>query len=304
MSDLNPNNPENITGSNNNENMEYELISAYIDNEIKDDSEKKRIQNLIESDNNFRNRFIFEKLTKERFFQSNKKIETPVYVYKNIGEGINEYIKKSSNSNQIPKINSDIYSQQISIQKSNLRRNLIYSSVAFIFLLMAAFGLNNFLNKNPEIRENDIVAVSRNIFDKVSSGQIKPQIQSSNAEELADSMNKYLDFKVYIPDVKDAVLIGGVCNEINGEKLAHIIHKKGNIIIYTLQASKLHVLTNKDRIILCDEFKENVNSGKNWFPCKNDKSRTAVIWFKDNVICSTISTIDPDEITSTLTNLK
>lgn len=302
MSDLNPNNPENDPGSNNFENPEYELISAYIDNEIKDDLEKKRIQELIETDNNFRNRFIFEKLTKEKFNQGVKKIETPVYVYKKIGEGINEYIKKSSNP--VSKFSADIYSSQINFQKSNLKRNLIYSSVAFIFLILAAFGLNSFLNKNPEIRENDLVAVSRSIFDKVSSGQIKPQVQSSNAKELADSMNKYLDFKVYIPDVKEAVLIGGVCNEINGEKLAHIIHKKGNVIIYTLQASKLHVLTNKDRIILCDEFKDNVNNGKNWFPCRNDKTRTAVIWFKDNVICSTISTIEPEEITSTLTNFK
>ncbi len=117
-------------------------------------------------------------------------------------------------------------------------------------------------------------------------------------------MNKYLDFKVFVPDVKDAILIGGVCNEINGEKVAHIIHKKGNIYIYTLQASKKDVMTNKDKIILCDKFKETVNEGTNWFPCSKDQKRTVVIWFKDNVICASVAQMEPQEIVSTLTNYK
>lgn len=304
MSDSTPNNPDNGSGLHDNENMKYELITAYIDNEIKDESEKERIRNLIESDNEFRNRFIFEKLTKENLSGRIKKIETPVYVYKNIGKGIDDYVTRVAKSNGTASPSSDIFLQQINAQRSGLRKTLLYASAGFVFLILLVFGLKGILIKSPQIRDNDLVAVSRNVFDSVIAGKVKPQHQSSNPKELTDSMDKYLDFHVYIPDLKEAVLVGGVCNEINGEKLAHIIHKKGNVILYTLQASMKHVMTNKDRIILCDELKDNINSGDNWFPCENDQKRTVVIWYRDNVICATISELKPEEIKTVLTNYK
>lgn len=308
MSDFTLNNPDSdpseMPGSNDNNDRLYELITAYIDNELKDKSEIEEIKNLIISDSNIHNRYIFENLSKETLKNKTKKIETPVYVYKNIGEQIDNYIKKVSITKSPVAPVQDVYTQQINSQKSNLRKYLLYSSFAFILLIASALVINYFLNKNPELLENDLVSVSRNVFDKIKSGQISPQMKSSNARELSDSMNKYLDFKVFIPDVKDAVLVGGVCNEINGEKLAHIIHQKGNVYIYTLQACKKHVMTNIDKIVLCDKFKGYVNEGKNWVTCTKDENRTTVIWFKDSVICSTVAEMDPQEITVTLTNYK
>ena len=307
MSDLNSNNPGKSmdnSGSNADNNLDFELISAYIDNEIKDEKEAKRIKELIDTDTNYYNRYIFEKLTKENFSKKLPRIETPVYIYKNIGTAIDQYISNAT----APKVSSpsqlNSYSQQLKTQKSNLKRNLIYSSFAFILLIAAAFLFNSILKKNPELRENDLVSVSRSIFDKVESGQVKVQYLSNDAKALSDSMNKNLDFKVFIPDVKDAILIGGACNEINGQKVAHIIHKKGDTLIYTLQANLKDVMVNKDRIILCDEFKKNITEGKNWFPCQKDKNRSAVMWVKGNVVCSTVAQMDYQDIAVILTNYK
>jgi len=312
MSDSTPSNPGNNPMNNfrpdDNTDSEYELITAYIDNEIKDTNEYNRIKNLIESNPDYYNRYIFEKLTKETFQKRNKRIETAAYLYTSIGNSISEYIKSAEIKNSVQgSVNKDsisqIYTQQLNREKSNLKRYLTYGSFALIILVALAFVFNNYLQKNP-LNENDLVAVSRKIFDKVESGEVKLQFKSNNAKDLSDSMNKYLDFKVFVPDVKDAELEGGVCNEQNGEKLAHIIHKKNGIIIYTLQANLKDVMNNSERIILCPEFKENVNAGKNWFKCDKDKSRTAVIWYKDNVICSSVAHLDSQDISKTLTSYK
>jgi len=313
MSDSIPNNPGNNPmnsfGPNDHTDSKYEMITAYIDNQIKDPDEYDRIKKLVESNPDYYNRYIFEKLTKETFQKGNKRIETPAYLYTNIGNAISEYIKNaeikksvqsSSNKDSI----SQIYSQQVNMEKSNLKRYLMYGSFALIILVAFAFVFNNYLQTNPQHTENDLVAVSRKIFDKVESGEVKLQFQSHNAKDLADSMNKYLDFKVFVPDIKDAELEGGVCNEQNGEKLAHIVHKKNGVIIYTLQANMKDVMNNSEKIILCPEFKENVNAGKNWFQCNKDKSKTAVIWFKDNVICSSVAHLDSHDISKTLTSYK
>ncbi|MEO8665010.1 MAG: hypothetical protein ABI462_05890 [Ignavibacteria bacterium] len=307
MSDLNSNNPGKSmdnSGSNPYNIQDFELVSAYIDSEIKDEKEKQRIKDLIDTDNNYYNRYIFEKLAKQNLKKRSPRIETPVYIYKNIGTAIDQYIQKASVPTAIatPEIRS--YTEQLNTQKSNLKRNLIYSSFAFVLLIAVAFLFNSILKKNPDLRENDLVSVSRNIFDKVESGQVKLQYQTNDANALSDSMNKSLDFKVFIPDVKDAILIGGVCNEINGQRVAHIIHKKGDTLIYTLQASLKDVMLNKDKIILCDEFKENIRNGENWFPCTKDKNRSVVIWVKENVVCSTVAAMDYRDIAVILTNYK
>jgi len=307
MSDLNLNNPENSmdnSGSNENSNLEYEYITAYIDNEIKDGNEKQRLKDLINSDNNFHNRYIFEKLTKENFSKRIRKIETPVYIYKNIGTAIGDYIQKASVPISPSLSNINAFSEQLRTQKSNLRRNLIYSTFAFILLVTAAFIFNSILKKNPELSGNDLGTVSRNVFEKVESGQIKLQYQSSNAKALTDSMNKNLDFNVFIPDVKDALLLGGACNEINGQKVAQIIHKKGDTLLCTLQANLKDLMLNKDKIILSEKFKENISEGKNWFPCLKEKNRSTVIWVKANVVCSTVAAMDYQDIAVILTNYK
>lgn len=303
MSDIFPNTPgDPMNSPENKDDLKFEFITAYIDSQL-NDSEKEKAKNLIDSDSNVYNRYIFEKLTKENLQQRLKNPETPLYVYQNIGNGIEDYIKKNSKKESAGN-SSDIYQTQIDLQKSNLKRYLFLSSLGFIFLIAAAFLFNSYLKRNPDLIEKDLVAVSRNVFDKVEAGQIDLQFKSDNAQILEDSMDKYLDFESYIPEVKDAVLIGGVCNEINGEKLAHFVHKKGNLIIYTLEANKKDIIEKGDKLFIAPQFKDNVISGKNWFACNKNKNRTAVIWYKDNVICSTIADMDCNDITAILTNYK
>ncbi len=302
MPDLTPNNsPDDRMDNSDNDDTRYELISAYIDNEL-DEEQTVKLKHLIETDNDYRNRFILEKLTKENLRDHSKRIETPPYVMQNIGKGIDDYIRKA----QLKSVSSQeqFLAKQNSIQKSNLRRYLFISSFVFVILVAAVFLLNNYL-KNSDISDNDFVAMSRNIFDKIQDGQIKVQYPSSNAKDLADSMNKFLNFKVFVPDVKDAVLVGGVCNEIKGEKFAHIIHRKGNIIIYTLQACKSEMLQNgKEKPILSEQFKELVNKGHNWFPCTKVENKNAIIWYKDNVICSSVAAMDYHDIEGILKDYK
>lgn len=302
-----PESTPNSTGDNLPDNSgtdkKFEILSAYIDREIKSDDQYNEVMNKIESDPDYHNRYIFEKNTKELLRSRIKSIETPVYLYKNIGNGIQDIIKELS-LKQASGADNPAYTAELQNEKSNLLKYLTFGSIIVVILIAFSFALNSYLKKNPDLMENDLVSVSRKVFDKVESGKINLKFKSGNAKELEDSLNRYSGFKVFIPDVKDAVLIGGVCDELNGEILVHIIHKKGSLMIYTLQANYKNIMTNRDKVILCDEFKENIFNGRNWFPCNKDKNSTVVIWFKDNVICSSVAHMESDDIYSTLTNYK
>jgi len=305
MSEQFPNNPKQNTDSNSGQDKyrDYELITAFIDNEISDKDELNRIKSLIENDADLSNRYIFEKFTKDTFRDRLKRIETPVYVYKNIGQAISDYQSDCIKLNRQKNNSNSQYQSQGSAQKSNFKKYFGYSAFAFVILVGLAFLLNNFLGRSGDIGENDLVAVSRGIFEKVKQGKVNLDHKTSNAKELTDSMNKHVDFKVFIPDVKGAVLIGGVCNEINGEMTVHFVYQKGNVLIYTMEANLNHLL-NSEKIVLADKYKQDITDGKNWFPCMKDTTKPAMVWVKDNVICSSVAEIDPLEIKATLTNLK
>jgi hypothetical protein len=293
---------------------EYELITEFIDNEISDPELREKIHLKINSDPDYFNRYNFELLTKKSFSTKSTRIETPHYLYQNIHNGIDDYIQKAGhkvNQNFIP--SSEISKIAISKNSSPLRYRSNYKKyipiyvIAFFILMGTAFFINNYIESSPDVKENDLVAIARNIFEKVEKGELKIQYSTKNADELKDSMEKNLDFNVFVPDVLDAELIGGVCNEINGQKLAHIIHKKDGIIIYTLQAEKNKVMNNNDsenHVTLNANFKTEVENGKNWFPCNKDKSKTVVIWYRGNVICSSVSEMDSQEISTALTSYR
>lgn len=308
MSDTNKSNPRDNSGSNSPEVQKYEMLTAYIDNELRDEKEKLEIETGIETDPDLHNRYLFEKFTKQKLISSSKNTGVPQYLRQNIENEIASYIKLASarqNKAVTLSAGSNIPPlKKYDDPKNNLKRYFMYGTAVFVLLIISAFAINFFIKKGPELAPNDLVAVSRNVFDKVISGDIPLQIKSSDAKILADSMNKYLDFKVFVPDVKDAELVGGTCNEINGEKLAHIIHKKDNVFIYTLQGSKDHVMKEGSKIVLCPDFMDNVSKGVNWFTCLKDENAVAVIWYKNDVICSSVSKLESKAITDVLTNYK
>jgi hypothetical protein len=308
MSDSNTSNPQDPLNGDGSRSRMHEMITAYIDNEIRDPKEIEEIESGLKSDSDLYNRYVFEKLSKQRAKESFKYQGPPLYLQKSIGTEIDNYIKKASKKQNSPAVPGSVSPKQLpphfDESKSSLKRNLFIGSSVFVLLLVSVFYFSSLMTNNPTLAPNDLVSVSRDVFHKIVAGQIPLQIKSSNAQNLADSMNKYLDFKVFVPDVKDAELLGGTCNEINGEKLAHIIHKKGNVYIYTLQGNKDHVRGNGSKIVLCEDFMNNITKGINWFPCLKDENATAVVWFKDNVICSSVAKMDNKEITAVLTNYK
>lgn len=300
MSDPIPNNPGSgipfNNGDKNNPDMNYELITSYLDNEIKDDNVRRNIENLIETNPDFRIRYILEKLTKEKLQKSIKRSVTPLYVMQNIGKGIDDIIRKAGNKTLITSTQDP---EKFTGDRSYYKRYFLYGSVVFVFLIALAFLFNSFFSSNTE----ELVAASRNVFEDVESGNVKIKYECKNAKELEDQMNKEVDFKVYVPVLKDAELIGGVCNEINGEKLAHFVYKKNNYLIYTMQGCKEHILNNIEKMVLNEEIRSGILSGKNWMTCTKDKDKTAVIWYSEGVICSSVAHLEPQVLTSTLKNI-
>ena len=156
MSDTTPNNsgsnPENESEYNKYASDKFEFLSAYLDSEIKSDEEIENIRKRIESEPDVHNRYTFEKLSKNCIQSRIKHIETPLYIYKNIGQGIEDFIKNNSapgidNSDSPITANPNLnYTNQFQNEKTNLKRYLVYGSYALIVLVIMSFAISYYLS--------------------------------------------------------------------------------------------------------------------------------------------------------------
>ncbi len=292
-------------------NFDPELITSYIDKETSP-SESEIIENYLSVDEKIKIQYDFEKNTKEVLKDKVKRIETPQYLYKNIYNRIDEYCKDLNSKNQTKQnlkpptesieTGARIYSEERRHGKFIPGKYVYILGGVFVVLIVFFIILNFFPGKNV-YADNDFVAISRNIFEKLESGDTKMDLTTSNASALETFLENKTGYDVYVPDVKNAVLIGGVINEFQGQKIIYFVHRKNNKVICTLEANKTE-LFKEDKLFLPENHKESILSGKNWFPCMNSKNENTMIWHKDDIICTSVSKIENDEICATLTNCK
>ena len=178
----------------------------------------------------------------------------------------------------------------------SLFAKIFYPIAAILVLFLGYYAYSYFKNR-------DFVVQARDVYESINNNQTKLQYTTSNANELSELMNKSLNFKVFIPDVKGAVLIGGTVNEMNGLRVVHFVHKKNNQIIYTLQVSR-NDLFGRNNFVLHKNQEQGILNGQNWIACDKINNDCAVIWFKNDVICSSVSRIEAQEMSNILTNYK
>ena len=289
---------------NDSKNINPELITAYIDNEIAGD-EKELVQESISNNHKQKLKYEFERLTKDEFRNRVKKIETPQYLYENIYNRIDEYCESvNSKNNTSQKISSPSDSKELYRRTAqSIPTKYVYAFAGVFVLLIFFFIILNIYYGGDISSDNNFVAISRTIYDDIESGKMEIEYTTNNAQELENILENRTGYDVFIPDVKSAELVGGVCNEMNGQQIVHFIYKKNNYVIYTLQASRPELFKG-DKLVLSEDYKKKINDGSNWFPCMKNDIRHAVIWYNDDVICSSVSKIPTNEIHATLTNFK
>lgn len=294
----------------------YEKISSFVDREFDDTVNEDEISKDINNDIDLYNRYQVELAIKNELHRRIISVTVPPELAAKINEGIRVYSKQLSGNfkltqsqkvfertnNLINEIKPEIYRTSLQQKKYFYAFAGTFAFLLFIFLLI------NFYNQSGNSHDEDLVSISHEIFDKIEKGEMKLQIETHDPQILENQLEKKCNFNVYVPDVKDATLLGGVFNEINGVPVAHFIHRKGNSIIYTFQTKRNEITdkpNEKDKLYLISEVRERLNKGENWFPCQQKHSKgNAAIWFKDDVLCSSISKMNFEQIHATLTDFR
>ena len=182
-------------------------------------------------------------------------------------------------------------------------------AVILIFIIVGAGLLmkNSNAELNPYIAtgsEKSVMVQAMKNFHKILTGDIKPEMKSSDKNQVKDFVKNKTNFEAYVPDISDYVLEGAACDEYKGQKLAHIVYKSGReiIYIYETQVNSLHCKELelpepvhydilKDKFYMCDKVDANGDC-------------TMIVWYKDNVVCASVSTMTKQRMFSSFTSFK
>jgi len=301
-----------------------EFLTSYIDGEIKDTALKAEVDDYIRTDEALQKKYNAELLTKSFLSSRLTNKEVPLEVFNKIRVSIDDLVAASSLINHKHAVETDNHPIYTSTSFYDYFKKIIsypvrvgslsvprYSfAVLVIVLLFGSTFLFNRQNSSPlnpyiaDGSDNSLMVQAMNNFHKIMKGEIKAQINSTDAGQVKSYLKDNLDYDVYIPSIENCELVGAVCNEYNGQKVAHIIYHSGNDIFYICETSTGCI---KHRVMEIPEPVHNEIMTHKFYMCdKVDKDHdcTMLLWYTGNIVCASVSTMPKQKMYTAFTNFK
>lgn len=298
-----------------------EFLTSYIDGQINDPDTDKQLKSIIESNELISKKYRTELLTRNLFRTRLASKELPASTVLKVNNSINDLIKSAAGKHAVVShvSTADIYTVGFFeyfkrlISAPFTVRNVAVPRYAFaVILIIIIIGAGLLMRTsntelNPYIStgsEKSVMVQAMKNFHKILAGDIKPEMQSSDKNQVKDFVKSKTNFEAYVPDISDYVLEGAACDEYKGQKLAHLVYKSGREIIYIYETQvnsihckelelpePVHYDILKDKYYMCDKVDANGDC-------------TMIVWYKDNVVCASVSTMPKQRMFSSFTSFK
>ncbi|MEK9137911.1 MAG: zf-HC2 domain-containing protein [Bacteroidota bacterium] len=155
---------------------------------------------------------------------------------------------------------------------------------------------------NPTSRaafaSNDVILQSLTNYRGVVNGEIKTQLVSGERDRMEEFFAGITDYAVHLPRRKDCRLIGGVQNEHAGTKLAHLVYKHEDEVVYIYQACLATVMEG-EKLGLPAAAKDDL-ARTGWFAQTESDGRTVVLWKKGKALCAAVARMSKEDLIACL----
>lgn len=273
--------------------MNNDLITAYVDNEISDETLLNQINEQLKYDNSLKFDYNVQSFCKKIVTKKVKKIRAP------------EHLKSRIISEILPK-------EIIPKKKSNFLLDVFYrptfsfATAIIIVIAIILIVINRYNIKSvPEIdvtslKPDNMFLQAVNNYSSILNGQLTPQFLSDNSKEICNYFSKNgVNYSTIVPEFKEWKLLGAVISEDKGTKLAHHVYVgSNNQIIYVFQVDETYI----NRLIELDpELVSYLDSGNCYWKVYNGN---LVLFSKiEQNICAVIANDDFSYVKNNFCNL-
>jgi hypothetical protein len=283
-----------------NENID-EYITSFVDNQENDPHTREAIGKMVGNDEMLSKKYKSELLTKEFLRARLSFVEVPQPTYFRIATSIDNIVNSSAAASDPAETNSFIlYLRQFLL--TPLRFGSVpvpryaVGLVLVASVLLIGFVLSRDTNHkpiNPYIAfgsDKNVMVQAVNNFHKILSGEIKPQMESRNIGEVSGYLKQKVNFEPMVPELNGFQLLGCVCDQFEGEQLAHLVYGSGDDVIYIFQADINSIRRNK--LEIPEPVNEQIAKDR-YYMCDHvdQEDCTLLLWYFNNVLCASVSNL-------------
>lgn len=275
--------------------IRLDMVSAYIDGEIKDELLEKEILSRINKDRDFEIEYRVHSLVKNLIKEKVVYQQTPVKVRAKILKSIGS--------------TKEVHSEKKSFFADLFEKPSFSFATAFVVVLAIVLIIINrpvdIENKDfavEQLGSDNMFVQAQNNFNSILQGKLAPQLASKSADEIKNFFESNgVKYSTSVPNVLDWNLLGAVVSEDQGEKFAHHVYvdKEGKLT-YLFQVDESY-LNNHEIITLSDDLIKYLDEG-NCYTSVTDSSVTLFTKVENN-ICAVVSNANPKEIEKTFCSL-
>jgi len=274
--------------------MNNDLIAALVDNEIRDESQKKEILNLIGLDKSLAIDFKVQMLVKNLVREKIKFQRTPDFV--------RERILKSITPKEVIKEKKRFFLTDLFEKPAFTFATAVVVVLAIVLILFNRPGTIESKDFAIEQMGSDNMFVqAKNNFKSIVEGKLSPQLNSANPEEIKNFFaSKGVKYSTLVPSFTEWNLLGAVVSEDKGEKFAHHVYagKKGEII-YLFQIDESYIYSHKI-VSLSDDLIKYLDDGNCYTTTSN--GMVTLLTKADNNICAIVSNASLSDIENNFCN--
>lgn len=276
--------------------MNKELITALVDNEIKDPIERDKVWSSIQSDKSLEVDYKIQLLVKTIIKEKVKIKPTPEFVRQRILTSISSV----NNQNEKKKFAfSDFFS----------RPAYTFATAAIVLLAITLILLNRpepveYRNFALEQQGSDNMFVqAKNNFQSIVEGKLAPQLVTSDPNEIKDFFVKSgVKYSTLVPSFDKWNLLGAVVSEDKGEKFAHHVYSSNDgKLVYLFQVDESYLQSHKV-VSLTDDLLKYLDDGNCYTEISGDK--VTLLTKADKNICAVVSNEDLAVLENNFCNMK
>ncbi len=171
------------------------------------------------------------------------------------------------------------------------------AAVVFVLLLTPASRTDQ---ASRHTAANDIINQSIVNFALIRSGELKPSMISCYPEGVIGFFERNgLRFAVNVKNLESCEWYGALASEYNGVKLAHVVYKMGDDLIYVFQVSENDV--QQGSLLQIPAAARKALAETNWYTDPDHPDCNVVLWRDNGTLCAAVSTMKKDRILALLT---
>lgn len=146
---------------------------------------------------------------------------------------------------------------------------------------------------------NDIISQSMANFSLIREGSLKPALTACDPDSILQYFKASgVPFSASIVRLSDCDWYGAIVNQYNGVRLAHVVYKMGNELMYVYQVSKAEVMEGS--VLTLPQAAKSSLTQSGWYTDPDHPEGHLVLWSDDGSVCSAVSTMEKQKMLALL----